>query len=432
MSILSSASDRKERYLQIYEFLESFKGIWQTEVIHDDTRTFPAYPEHWVNSIEHFPDDILFILHQSETYQKQLPECLRSFFSSVCQLTMLPSFAENDVASPSSEAQRFFPPPAYQNLTPKKSHEIDRVFSYLLSEKHLPYDSSTIDFCGGAGYIARTLAYFCSSPSISVDYDKALQQRGQLKHQRYIPQNARKIDFIHLDLLSEYPSLHAHFPLRAPVIGLHTCAHLSDVQLALSVDLESAWTFNVGCCYFKTDKNAYTLSSFAREYPVPYTGFSLFLAARGQETSLEDFIFSQRVKRFRFLLHLFLEKEYGLGFHAVGSVPDSFYNNDFFSYAGSRLASLQSKNIINKLPSEKTLSAFLKDQAIQNIAHKMRMCNFLRSRFSRVLELAIALDRAIYLDENDFLVSIGEIFSMQVSPRNIAIFGTRQGIRNSN
>ncbi len=415
---LTSSSERKERYLQLYDFLLSYKDIWSIEVIHEPSITLTKYPEQWVKFIEKLSDEELFKLSTPQGAWDEIPGNFYSFLNTIKRLTDIPLFDNEKSAPP-------FPLPAYQNLTPKKKYELERIFNHLLTNTHLPYKNSVIDFCGGAGYIARTLAHYCNTPSISLDIDCALQKRGKEKHKRFVPPAAKDITFIPLDLLSDYTTIKKELPHHSPIIGVHTCGHLSDIQLSLSRDLESPWTFNVGCCYFKTDNHTYHTSTLAKAHPIPYTGYSLFLAARGHEVNLRDFKFSQRVKRYRYLLHLFLQTEFGLQFEAVGSVPESMYENDFIYYAKERLHYLLSEGIIREMPVDKTILSFQTDQSIQHKAHYMRMCNYIRSQFSRVLELTIALDRAIFLDENNFKVTMGEIFDSRISPRNIGLFGSR-------
>ena len=44
---------------------------------------------------------------------------------------------------------------------------------------------------------------------------------------------------------------------------------------------------------------------------------------------------------------------------------------------------------------------------------------------ARVLEVFVALDRAVYLEERGFTASIGTVFPADASARNLAVLGWR-------
>jgi hypothetical protein len=423
---MNTTENRKKRYLALRTFLTSYEPIWSTEVIHDVANGLEHYPETWVAHILQLNEEELFILSNSASLLEKLPPDFNQFLNSIQSLTLLPDFFKNRIDF--EKAENILPPPAYQNLTPKKKHEINRVFHFLKSQNSLPSQSEVIDFCGGAGYIARTLSHFFDTPSLSVDFDIALQKRGAHRTTSFIPKQKKEIQFKNLDLLSEFKKIKLEFKDASPFLGIHTCAHLSDVQLRLSKELSSHWTLNVGCCYFKTRDSTYQLSDFAKNNPMHYTTFSLFLAARGHETLLETFLISQKVKKYRFLLHLFLRDNFDIDFTPVGSIPIHAYKTSFEEYALSRLAYLKEENIIPIIPSRSSLEKFSNDASIIRTIKRMLACNFIRSHFSRPLELSIALDRAIFLDENNFEVAIGTLFDPTISPRNIGLFGKRKSI----
>lgn len=416
-----TASERIERYHAIHDFLSVNEKIWQKEVIHESLNIFTnyslsSYPADWTESISNFSHEELFKLPETYLTAKTLPESFKSFFSKINALTTIP-----DIRNTLSK----LPSPAYQNLTPKKAHEIEEIFSLLSSKTLLPQQNSVVDFCGGAGYVARTLAHFCHTPALSIDIDHELQERGKRRQTRFIPEHAKTIEFTCRDLLKDYHETKQTIPHGTPFIGIHTCGHLSDIQIKLSTELQSKWTFNVGCCYFKTNDCEYNLSSTAKAKSIAYSTYALFLAARGHETNIKPFIFSQKVKTCRFLLHLFLKHEFNLPFYAVGSVPDAAYNDNHVLYILDRLKNLHQKGVIPTLSTQKTIDNFLKEPLIIRQAHYMRMCNYIRGQFSRVLELGIALDRGMFLDEHDYSVYLGKIFDPTISPRNIGILGIK-------
>lgn len=413
------------KYKEISDFLRAHREIWSTEVIYDSENHFSHYPEEWLNTIDKFSIEDLFELNSRSDLINSLPLSLSKLFTNLTLLSQIPKLLDQDVWQ-TLGPQLCLPPPAMQNLVPKKVHEIERTIAFLRLREVIPDELPVIDFCGGAAYFARTLAYFLDTPSISLDKDKELQERGLRRSQNFTPRNCKKIEFINEDLLADYSNLKTKIPSRRAFIGMHTCGHLSDIQLRLSRDLNAPWTFNIGCCYFKTNDLQYRLSNTANKVPIDYTDNSLFLAARGNEIKLEDFIVSLKVKEFRFLLHLFLEFEYGLSFIPVGSVPIREYKSDFVSYAMGRLENLYTHGTIPHLPDINLVKTFIAQRNVTTLTKKMISCNYIRSQFSRILEVSIALDRALFLEESGYKVSIGELFNSNISPRNICLFGKKQ------
>lgn len=400
-------------------------------MIEETTIPLANYPDKWLFEIEKLTDSELYnIKEYSINKQNELKDS-NSFFHHIIELSRLSALPKvsiqverRDILGNTCES-KVFPASAYQNLDTKKSHELEEVFSYLKNNKVLPNENTVIDFCGGAAYIARTLAYYFKTKSLSVDYNEELQKRASLRNLRFVPKESAELNYLSIDLLSDINIIKNKIPNNSPIIGIHTCGELANSQLTLSSKLKSSWTFNVGCCYFKTKNPELLLSNHARNNPLNLTPNALFLATRGHEFSFKDYLFSKRVKEHRYLLHLFLKSEFDLPFKSVGSVSKKLYEKDFIEYAIDRLKHLYNENLISSIPAESSLKNFIAKQETKNNLNYMISCNFIRSHFSRIIEVAIILDRALYLEENDFEVNLGEIFNPSLSPRNIAIFGRR-------
>ncbi|HMO18086.1 MAG TPA: methyltransferase [Oligoflexia bacterium] len=412
----------RNHYLQIRDFLHPISPIWSNEVIQDACISISHYPRDWIESLSNLSEEELFDLSKRRAKFLSLSDSLQKTIETLTSLTIIPEFNLNT----DSSNFRKLPPPASQNLTPKKLHELSRVFQFLTRKRYLPSPSPVIDFCGGAGYSARTLAHFLNTESISVDKDTDLQQRGLKRTLRFIPDQAKKILFISHDVINDnYSELINLLPKKSPIIGVHTCGKLSDIQHTLAKDLESEWTLNIGCCYYKTTGEVFQCSEFAKQHPVSHTAFSLYLAARGEENNISDFKFSCVVKKFRFMLHLFLLKEFGLNFIPVGSVPVSEYENNFEIYALGRLTILKKNGKIPYIPEIKTINHFIQDKHNIHTVQVMLACHFARLLFSRILELSVILDRALFLEEAGYHTEITELFDYDVSPRNIVLFAYR-------
>ena len=56
---------------------------------------------------------------------------------------------------------------------------------------------------------------------------------------------------------------------------------------------------------------------------------------------------------------------------------------------------------------------------------RARRLSLPRAMLARVLEVFVLLDRALYLEEHGFFVTVGALFPNAVSARNLALVATR-------
>lgn len=320
-----------------------------------------------------------------------------------------------------------------RGLTPKKKHEIEAVVS-LFRQRGVSA-SRVLDIGGGIGHLARHIALELDCPVDTVDRDHALQKKGMrvLGREPWRRRLKHPVRFV----LGEFPGIENPSPDQqggAWAIGLHTCAELAWCQLEL---VRSGYSvLNIGCCYEKLDAVSGThRSRHGKARPLLITEEALFLANRGGvERSPEDFIFQQRVQRYRFSLHELLLRE---GCHpalaeAVGSASVSAYSGSFFDYVRDRLGTLQGAPA-----SVISLSSAACEEAYRSMApgiERKRFLAFLRNLFARPLEVALLLDRALFVEEGagahdrqgymeypEYDVRLIQLFDARISPRNIAL-----------
>jgi hypothetical protein len=56
----------------------------------------------------------------------------------------------------------------------------------------------------------------------------------------------------------------------------------------------------------------------------------------------------------------------------------------------------------------------------------MVLCNLIRWQLGRALEIYILLDRALFLEEHQYQVSVKTYFKESLSPRNIGILAIKK------
>ena len=402
-------------YSEIKQYLNSHKKIWEQEVIQSYPNYQAAFDLSFIKSLLCYSDEELFKLSQLPRFNLiEIPTFLKEFdnlrdkIDSVIKINIFPDKAIEDK----------LPVHAFQNLNNKKRHEHLRIFNLLNSFKLIPTDKTVVDFCGGAGYLARNLAYYFNTSSTFVDINKELILRGHKRSQNYVPHEAKPLKSINLDILKS-TSLE-EIKNGSPFIGIHACAHLTDELIKIAVKKEAEWLLAVGCCYYKTEDTNYSISSFDK---FNFSIESLVNASRGHDLSLKNFLFSQKVKRKRYLLHILLKKYLDTDFIAVGNCSSELYDESFETYANNRLEFLFGSGIKNK--HQDSIKKIVNDEQEQLEVELLIRCNFIRTYFQELLEAIIAFDRMAYLLENNYEAHAVRLFDKNISPRNIAILGLK-------
>lgn len=395
---------------ELIKFLSINQDLWDKEIIYQYPDYKTPFKDAWIDylitlNIDELYSLLLFKISEDAPIDlRELIDCIKSYQE-----------------TPSAEQySELLPNIGFQFMTEKKRHEVNQIIGYLREKKVLPSQSEVIDFCGGAGYLGRSLAIYCDSKVRSVDIDEALQRRGEIRA-RDLASKSTNLSFTKLNVLDNLSSLTENFSKGTSTIGVHTCAHLSDAQIEASRQLDARWIFNVSCCYYKTDDTSYSFSSLSKQSGFKLSKESLLLAARGHDTSFESFEFSISVKKYRYLLHVYTKDILGLDFVAMGGLSHTDYEKPFYEYAKERL-----KTVLNLEIPESELKDFSHNQTNLKKVQEMIACNTFRTIFSRLIEKYIALDRAVYLEELGYQVSLLEIFDRKISPRNLAILAQKK------
>ncbi len=411
-----------EHYCAVREALVSWSELWQNSIFHRYAEMERLIPESWF----HFgaTEDLSnqFAVGQGEGCARA-PETLLNWIHQIRSLCVLPQVAET----------RVLPTTLCRGLTPKKRHEIEALLSLFTTKDFSA--SHCLDIGGGVGHLARHLALELGCTVDSIDRDSALQEKGLailkawpwrdvLKEQqiRYIP--------------GEFPreNIGDARSDNTWAIGLHTCGDLAWAQLDL---LKKGYSIlNIGCCYEKLNAASGTQrSSVARQRPLAWTDEALFLANRGGvERSKDEFIFQQRVQQYRFSLHELLYRE-GCDAHQceeVGTATPAAYLGTFADYVRDRMRHFERTPAKLQSCSDASYRDFYR--SIESLIEKKRFIAFVRNLLARPLEIALLLDRALFIEEegpnHGRNVRLIQVFNPMISPRNIALVAQAVPVRN--
>tara|TARA_Y100001956_G_scaffold82026_1_gene101417 strand:- start:1840 stop:3033 length:1194 start_codon:yes stop_codon:yes gene_type:complete len=271
-----------------------------------------------------------------------------------------------------------------------------------------------LEWCSGKGFLGRVLASESHQKVTSFEYQQSLCDAGQLEaNKRHLP-----MTFVQGDALSDIaeavlnPNQHA--------VALHACGdlHVSLIEKGAHQQLP-AMTI-APCCYHLIQSNSYQpLSKAAKQSELRLSKTELRIPLQETVTG------GQRVKR-----HRFQEMSYRLGFDLllrnqcavntyipIPSIKKSQLSEGFEAFC--HWAAEQKQITLPEVD-------FNQYQQLgeQRYWHMERL-SLVQQVFRRGLELWLVMDKALYLTEQGYQVSLREFCAKEVTPRNILIHAFR-------
>ncbi|MBK26922.1 MAG: hypothetical protein CME70_23165 [Halobacteriovorax sp.] len=403
----------QNRYLSLVEFLSSYSAFWQREVLNDYPETIEAYPVHWLELLDSKSDEELHEIDGKNNPKSIEGTPLSEFINKIQELIKLPRETYNPGPLPSW---------AYMRVKEKKKHEIDCLREVIIPLKEKTGFTKIADIGGGVGNFSRIMAHYHGIPTTCLDMNEDFIEKGKKRRTKYpLPENAAKLSFEKFMFgVDKGEVLKKHFGGDGLSLGLHTCGPLALEHLKAFHENGGRAMLNFGCCYSKMDPLSNTnLSSFAKEHPLDYTLHGLTLATRSHSTmSFEDFKLKERVKSYRYTLHLYMQEILKVTeFQTLGEAPARVYWGNFSDYA---LLKLKGQNI-DQLPTSKELEDFYQNNEVKKKVRHMFLANIIRWQLGRAVELTILLDRCLYLEELGHRTELLQVFNEELSPRNLGI-----------
>lgn len=409
----------RQRFLEISEFLNTHKKLWEGEVILHYPEITQNYPKDWIEMLESLDEETLWKVDCLSDFNLIGDSEMGQWMSEIHQLAKV-----DPIVPPKTED---LPDWAFNKVKGKKRHEIlilSEVFKDLQQKK--PF-SHLVDIGGGVGHLARVMAHYKGIDCISLDINEEFQTLGQKRLEKYPrPDGAKDVKFITHDFTNalEQDMTKAIFTKDSFSLGLHTCGPLALRHIDCAIQNQTRGLLNFGCCYNRlnpeTDIN---ISDFSKENGI--SGMDVFtftLASRGHASmNLEDFKHKKRVKEYRYALHLYFYKELGIKeMIPVGDSHHREYWGAFSKYAMKKIEKLEMETSWNVQDFED----FYHSNEIQRDLSHLFMANIIRWQIGRVLELYLLLDRAIYIEERGMNVELRQFFDENLSPRNIGLLCT--------
>lgn len=277
--------------------------------------------------------------------------------------------------------------------------------------------SEWLEWCSGKGFLGRILASKSQQPVTSFEFQQMLCDSGQQEADK---QNL-PMTFVQGDALSANamqvlnPKQHA--------VALHACGdlHVALIENAVLVGLPALSISP--CCYHLIQGNHYRpLSKPARVSALKLSKSELRIPLQETVTG------GDRVKRHRFLemsyrlgLDLLLRQVGGhQGYVTVPSIKKSLLADGFGAFCQWAADQKQLD-----LPTNVSFAEF--EAKGEQRYWQMERLSLVQQQFRRSLEMWLVLDKALYLSEHGYQVSIETFCAKSITPRNILIQATKNG-----
>lgn len=328
-----------------------------------------------------------------------VPESLLSLAQGASAVTRLPALAMAPVEAIASSPRW---------VKERKHSQIVALLGHL--DSLATHSERVVDVGAGMGHFSRLSAEAWDVQALGLD-----RQSAQLTKAGARTDNPR-VRYAHADLL------HAPLELSATdlVVGLHACGEITDIALAQAVAANARVAF-VGCCLQKQRASMRTFSSHAAaSRTLSLSKASLGLSnlsprSTGVEVSQIESIAAREARHTLRLLLLA---------RGISVEPGQEMAGVNRRQARKGLASLARAAFLARRMPEPAASelAEVAARGAEEYA-QIRRWSLPRALLARVIECAVACDRAEALRDAGYNVTVAEAFPVNISPRNIVILG---------
>ncbi|MBP9682963.1 MAG: methyltransferase [Bacteriovorax sp.] len=412
--------DSKSQAQKLSVFINQYTLMWNDEIMNEYPDSLRHYPQEWLELLADLTPNELYAIDCKKIIPQVKDSSFAHFMQEAKELSALPLTPER----PEIPLEDW----AFNGVKEKKRHEIQKIVPKIKEMKDKTSFEYVVDIGGGVGHLSRVLSHYHSIPSVSLDRDLAFQKIGIERLSKYRKiDGAQDVQFINLTFgeADQENILKDIFKTNSFSLGLHTCGSLANTLIQKTLQFQTTGLLSFGCCYYRLNPTTdFPLSAFYINNSFPKLNlFALTLATRSHAPmSREDYNTKERVKYYRYALHLFLLKHFhNKYFTDVGECPIRVYWGPFSFYMREKLERLKIEHDF----SDDDFNEFYADPKLQAELKKMYLANIIRWQLGRVLEVYLLLDRVCFLEEQSYQVKIEQYFNEELSPRNIGILAIK-------
>lgn len=388
-----------EQFNALNQFLQATRPYWQCVAFSQ-----PAIP--WAE----LRAPLLALSDEQVAELEANPEQLNQFFQpfipQLAQLAKLTAL-NNLTEQPSATSAFHYPFWLTNGIKGRKIEQLHAFVDQLSCE-----GQRVVEWCAGKGHLGRLLAYRYQSQVHSIELQQSLCEQGE--------QAAKKqqlsVKFTQADVLEQ--DCQGSLAKCQHAIALHACGGLHQQLMRQGVKTGVAKLSIAPCCYhlFNESDVYQPMSDVAKQSGLLLTSSDLKLALQETVTA------GARVTRLRKT-----EVQWRLGLDAL--MRDILGHQHYISVpsVGKKLFS-QSFADFCYWAAEKKSFSIAKNT---HFAHYLALgeqrktvtdrIELVRHLFRRAIEVWLILDRAIYLQQFNYHVEVGEFCQKHITPRNILI-----------
>ena len=297
----------------------------------------------------------------------------------------------------------------------RKWAQVERFAAAVLPAA--PEVRQVVDWCGGKGHLGRTLAALTARPATVVELDGALGDEARMLARRA----GATLTFAEADALT--PAAGRLITDDALVVGLHACGGLTNALIDGAGARDPAEVAVSPCCYHRAHGDALgttPLSRAARGARLALDHSVLRLATADEVVApLRQRRGRRRENAWRLGYDLLLREASGDDVYTpLGPLPPALVGLPFGDFC-QQLAARRGDRLPPRWDPGHAEAAGVER------ARTARALGLVRAIFRRPVELWLALDRAMALQERGYAVGVAEFCPRAVTPRNLMIRGAR-------
>ncbi len=292
-----------------------------------------------------------------------------------------------------------------------KGRKFEQLQDFVAAISQQSLNRPVLEWCAGKGHLGRMLAFNGAPRVHSIELQQHLCEQGQ----HSATQQHLAMQFSQADVLTD--NTDDFFESQQHAVALHACGRLHQTFMQQASKAKTQQISFSPCCYHLFTDNAYqAMSEPAKQSQLALTHRDLKLALQETVTA------PSRVDKLRKT-----EVEWRLGFDAlrksitgelhyvsVPSVNKAIFSDSFESFC---LWAAEKKSL--PLPKGIDYNEFLEvGKKRKRVTERVEL---VRHVFRRAIEVWLVLDRALYLQQQGYQVTVSTFCEKRLTPRNILI-----------
>ncbi len=387
-------------FTQLSQLLQQYRPLWQVEAFYvcrnSQVEWADQYPElhQWLLSLSREEVDSF------KQNTGMLIDAVKSTFPAAKVLQQLTNLDALD-AEMSRVSNRIF-----SGVPGRKVEQIRRFGQYALTYHQ---GDEWLEWCAGKGYLGRVLSSGSGDPTLSFEWQESLCESGQHEANNL----GLNMTFVQGDAFSEKG---AAVLSKQHAVALHACGDLHVRLLELGVKSQLPAMTVSPCCYHLIHDEYYQ--------PLSQPGQQLDLRLNKTELRIplqETVTGGERVKR-----HRQLEMTYRLGLDALRC--EELNEQEYQSVPSIQKSKLSDgfEAFCRWAEAKKQFGLMEHDwQHYESIGQQrfelMERLSLVQQMFRRPLEVWLALDKVLYLNEHGYETQLSIFCDREVTPRNLII-----------